>query len=38
MDDPPGSDNTIEWRRADTAIKTIESSSLTGLQKVFPME
>ena len=35
-DDPPGADNTIEWRRADTAIKTIESSSLTGLAEGIP--
>jgi len=35
-DDPPGSDNTIEWRRADTAIKTIESASLTGLPEGIP--
>jgi len=35
-DDPPGADNTIEWRRADTAIKTIESASLTGLAEGIP--
>lgn len=35
-DDPPGSDNTIEWRRADTAIKTIENAALTGLAQGIP--
>jgi Concanavalin A-like lectin/glucanases superfamily/Secretion system C-terminal sorting domain len=35
-DDPPGSDNTIEWRRADTALKTIESPALTGLTEGIP--
>jgi hypothetical protein len=35
-DDPPGSDNTIEWRRADTAIRTIENPALTGLAEGIP--
>jgi Concanavalin A-like lectin/glucanases superfamily/Secretion system C-terminal sorting domain/Calcineurin-like phosphoesterase len=35
-DDPPGTDNTIEWRRSDTAIKTIESPALTGLTEGIP--
>jgi Concanavalin A-like lectin/glucanases superfamily/Secretion system C-terminal sorting domain/Calcineurin-like phosphoesterase len=35
-DDPPGSDNTIEWRRSDTALKTIESPALTGLAEGIP--
>jgi hypothetical protein len=35
-DDPPGSNNEIEWQRAQTAIATIENPTLTGLPQGIP--
>ena len=35
-DDPPGSNNEIEWQRAQTAIATIENPALTGLAQGIP--
>ena len=35
-DDPPGTNNDIEWQRVNTAISTIESPALTGLPQGIP--